>query len=195
LTRLAGKFYNRDGIKEPIESETRYMIAVTEHEIYQTAHFTPFEERDRGIDAQFIRINGRWGIKFFKNEALRNKTYDFQNRAAGVGIAPRIGQCFELEIPFRPNDDPIEVFGYVTECVSETYADRMAYKLYGIPYEECSYGQSDEIHDRLYDDYEYKRLIEKLYDIRISNRDIHANNVGYLRGKLVCIDFSDEHEL
>jgi hypothetical protein len=168
---------------------------VTFEEVYLTAHTTPAESRERGLRCRFIRINEQWGMKFYKNENYRNKTYDFQNRAAEAGLAPRVGECFELALPFYDDDEPIEVFGYVTECISETYGERMAYKIYNCSYEECHEDEQQQIDIVFYDEYEYGKLIEEINSIGISTEDTHSLNFGYLRGKLVCIDFSEEREI
>jgi len=165
-------------------------------EIYLVAHNTPSESRESGLRCRFIRINEQWGIKFYRKESMRNKTHDFQKKAAEVGLAPRIGQCFELTIPFNEDDDePVEVYGYVTECISETYGDRMAYEMYSCSYDECTDSQQNEIEESMYRDYAYDKLIAGMCHIGITTSDIHIMNVGYLKGKLVCIDFSEEEEL
>ncbi len=164
-------------------------------EVYLVAHTTPDESREKGVDCRFIRINENWGIKFYKNEALRNKTLAFQARAAEAGLAPRVGECFELTLPFYEDEEPREVFGYVTECISDTYGEYYANRMFQCSYSECLHYQREEIAEQMYDSYEYNRLIEGINSINISNNDIHTRNVGFLRNRLVCIDFSDESEI
>lgn len=171
------------------------MVTIDDQKIHDIAHFTPISDRKKGISCRFIKIDENWGIKFYQDEAMRNKTLDFQNRAANAGLAPRVGKCFELELPFYEGDEPIEVFGYVTECISETYGDKMAHDLFGITRDQCHSTQSDEIYSCLYSDYEYNQLISDIEDIGITTKDIHIMNVGYLGDKLVCIDFSEETEI
>lgn len=165
-------------------------------EVYLTAHTIPIESREKGRDCYFIRINEQWGIKFYTKESMRNKTHAFQARAAEVGLAPRVGECFELRLPLYEDDEnDAEVFGYVTECIYETFGEQMANRLFTSSFEECSKWEKDEIIASLYDNHEYNRLIERIKEIGISTKDIHILNVGFLRNRLVCIDFSDEYEI
>lgn len=162
---------------------------------YLTAYTTPVESWERGAAARFIRITEKWGLKFYQNEAIRNKTYDFQSRCAEDGLAPRVGDLFEFSLPFNENETPISVFGYLTECIEETYGDRYAYKMFGDSYENCSKNQQIEVDDMMFGDRKYNDLITGIYWTGISTKDIHALNIGFIGNRLICIDFSDEDEL
>jgi hypothetical protein len=126
---------------------------------------------DYGVHASFKRINHKWGLKFFYNEGIRNKTYELQNMAAAIGCAPILGEKFELTDP-----DGDTIYGYITECIEKNLSDTI---------------DEDEDEDGYWTLPEYENLMEKLSTI-LDPIDIHDDNVGYMTdGRLVCIDFSN----
>lgn len=156
----------------------------------QTALKTPFDQYKTGIAAFFTRIDDTWGIKLYKSEFMRDKTFRLQNLAASVNAGPRLGNKFELKIPGKGY-----YYGYVTECVIETYEN-----LYMDTYSEgMSEDDIDHLMDTCYcemeDSKEYQNLMNLLQWIDITTSDMHYGNVGWLKnGRLVAIDFSHEND-
>lgn len=140
-------------------------------EIVRTSPSSAYQE---GWYAKFQRIDSVWGLKFYRSENMRDKTYKFQQLAAKIKCAPALGQKFDITLPERDAyGDPRIVYGYVTECIDILYYEYHGYEV-------------DVVNE---DDLEYIELLRKLSGV-MDVFDMHGGNVGYLRGKLVAIDFS-----
>lgn len=130
---------------------------------------------ETGIHAYFKSINDKWGLKFYHHERMRDKTYDLQALAHSHGLAPALGEKFNINIP---NIGPI--YGYVTEKIIVTLEDTGNYP-----------GEGQEDMRMQYDDFD--RFIYKLESIMFVS-DMENFNVGFLEdGKMVAIDFSECH--
>ena len=152
-----------------------------------------------GVDASFFRINDDWGFKFFdayESYRARN-SYDLQKKAHAAGLAPAVGAYQEITL-----DGPIKttcgrndkytryvngtIFGYITECVTETIKDRYNENIDAV--------KNDALKSSLY----YPRIVDGYNDLEKGLKslfgmvcDLHWENAGWLKnGSLVCIDFS-----
>jgi len=158
--------------------------------VFEITGTTPIESYEKGVAAKFTRIDDKWGIKLYRNEYMRDKTYRFQDLAHSIGCAPSLGDKFKVVLP-----DDREYHGYITECISETFLKRHLNELGLESKSDLSSDEYYNILDEMEDDEEFKILCEEINSIGISTNDMHASNVGYLpNGKLVAIDFSHEHE-
>ena len=153
-------------------------------QVFDVVGKTPVESYEKGVCAKFARINDEWGIKLYRDEYTRDKTYRFQDLANSVECAPRLGDKFSVVLP-----DDKTYYGYITECITETFLKRYLNRL-GL---ECNSDEHYDLLDEMEEDEEFKTLCRDINSIGISTNDMHASNVGYLpNGRLVAIDFSHE---
>lgn len=143
-------------------------------QVEQIVRKTPLdsEEYEAGWYAKFQRINDQWGLKFYRSENMRDMTYKFQKMAHDIGCAPALGEKFDITMPEKDSyGDEVTVYGYVTECIDVLACDS----------DDYIHGDAEELLDDL-------REIMDVYDM-------HDKNIGYLKGRLVAIDFSGCEEL
>ena len=148
----------------------------------ELARQTPVEKYAYGCDAMFLRINKNWGFKLFSTEKDRDKNYDRQNLAHEHGAAPAVGEKMFVTLP-----DNNSYYGFITECIVETYYDRHISEF--DMYKDKEYANS-ELEEQMFRDDEYNNLMEILDDTT-GSFDMHCQNVGYMPdGRMVAIDFS-----
>lgn len=153
--------------------------------ISETPHNSP--KYQSGSYARFLRINEQWGIKLFDRKHYRDKSYDAQEKAYRLDLGPHLGDKLELRL-----NDGEAIYGYVTECIVETYQDRFARETYGYlsgPDMTCD----EDLHcdSEMENDSEYIDLMGRLGEADFCTYDMHSQNVGWMKdGRLVCIDFS-----
>lgn len=144
-------------------------------EAIETIKNSPRDSYETGVEASFKKINEKWGLKFYDNESIRDKTYELQGMAYEIGCAPELGGKFEMNI----GDE--KIYGYITECANML-----------IEQDEDGYYPDIEDQDVLSQDIldQHRMVINKCAKImRVS--DIHCGNFGLLNdGRLVIIDFS-----
>jgi len=143
---------------------------------------------ETGYTATFFRINDTYGFKMFGYEDGGDEDKKFvqdirklQRVAHSLGFAPAVGRMFKVEWYGCP------IWGYVTECVVETWFGR-----------HCTFGREDwncPEYDAALDNYEndedVSELRSRMMDNNYCTSDLHWHNVGYMPdGRLVCIDFS-----
>jgi hypothetical protein len=84
-------------------------------------------------------------------------------------------------------------YGYITECITETFLKRHLNELGLESKSELDSEEYYDLLDEMTEDEEFKNLCRDINSIGISTNDMHASNVGYLaNGRLVVIDFSHE---
>jgi hypothetical protein len=141
-----------------------------------------------GCSAKFLRITDNYGIKLYSTKEKRKITHKEQQKAHQLGLAPAVGRKFRLTLP----ENNETVYGYITECVVETYGDRYARKR-GF----ASMIEADDEYDiaceiAIDNDEEYNQLIQNLRENGFCVYDMHFENVGYMKdGRLVAIDFDN----
>lgn len=141
----------------------------------KTAKETPRWKMKKGVSAKFTPIDDKWGIKIFVSEFNRDYTYNGQKLAHQHGLAPEIGEKFEVEI------DGCKHYGYITECIVMTVRE-----LFNDDYMDCT-------RSGFYDTDEYINLMKALRNIGISTCDMHWANVGWMPDdRFVAIDFGDD---
>jgi len=135
-----------------------------------------------GISCFFVRFNHEWGIKVYYQEDKRDDSYNRQAEAAEYGLGPAVGDVFDVPIGSST------YWCYVTQIADLPVS----------PYEYIRNGDEDGYWDALdewaedyYDDIAF--LAVALYEkIAWRFEDTHAGNVGFINGRLVCIDFGDD---
>jgi hypothetical protein len=151
---------------------------------------TPLENFQSGIAAHFLRVSNSWGVKLFYFLRDANKTYAKQQQAFAFGAAPAIGERLEVDMPGEGLH-----FGYLTECVTDTYLSRFLRqaKFQGRETVGASHPLFMEASKQLRLDASYISLRSKFQDAGLRPSDLHCNNVGWLphdSDSLVAIDFS-----
>jgi hypothetical protein len=114
-----------------------------------------------GIDCKYFEYTKKWGIKLYHNKHKRDKTFFLQSYGYRYKIAPKCFKRFTVKL------GSVKWYGYFTQKTRVLSSHRSESFFYKIN------SQLSKI---------YKRIKWKQWDI-------HYTNVGYLNGKLVCIDF------
>jgi hypothetical protein len=129
-----------------------------------------------GVSCYFVPVTPFWGVKVYGSFYDRDEARDTQKEAAKYDLAPRVGKSYDL--PEGPC--------YVTE-IAEVVAP------FNSEFEpDCQTDSSLDDWEELESEYRYEmnELIDELEDkIDWTFRDDHLGNVGYLNGRMVCIDF------
>lgn len=127
------------------------------------------EKSPQGWDARFVPITDRWAVKVFRNADIRDSAYHWQHRAALHQLGPLVGDYFDLG----------KEYCYITE-IAEPALDVDAFD-----WSEEDIRLQEEFRNEL------DELIYALKRIGFGFGDVHMSNVGWLNGRLVCIDFGD----
>lgn len=150
---------------------------LTQEEITALKHSSP--ERRSGIECTFLRINKKWGLKYWWDDIARDNNYLVQKLAHKLGVGPRVGTKIDFEL------DGNRLYGYITEAIVETAWDWMQFWRYNTGYSE--YQKLERIvYDRMRD------IVEKVEGETkcLQPCDLHLNNFGFDNdGNFVCIDF------
>lgn len=128
-----------------------------------------------GMYCRFVAV-GDVGLKLWEGRFLRDDCYKGQKKLSEIGLAPRVGCCFEISL------DNYHYYGHTTE-IAETIVD----STYSKP--------------RVQDQFEqlpYERRVELLRMFEELENDLekaghcfydgHWGNVGLLNGRMVVID-------
>ena len=121
--------------------------------------------KSSGRHANFVVI-GKLGFKYYKCVSQRDTSWELQNKAYGLGIAPKPHDKVDFQIGL--DGLKLKLYGFFTDIVD-----------LALHHEE-----SDQLkHDRY-------TLENTLYELGFENAsdDLHDGNWGYLNGKPVCID-------
>jgi hypothetical protein len=149
-----------------------------------------------GWSAEFASIDGVWGVKIFfehkrlsNPEFMRNHTFNLQQKASWVGLAPKVHTKFNSTLP-----DGRAVYGYITECVEYVFMDMiLAEEGYtGLDDPELSHEDAVTFEEEFDLHKDTCELLRKLANVGFTVSDLHWANVGMLRGKRVAFDFSGE---
>ncbi len=146
-----------------------------------------------GISCVFFKITSKWGIKSYTKAYKRDDAYNAQYDVALNGLAPKVGEKFEIEI----EDETI--YCYVTEVAESLYSDeynQLVKKIFRENnYTSEEYNEYEQLYSVLEEEWnekvlEYDELTEEVCGWR--NHDSHLGNYGVLNGQLVCIDFGND---
>ena len=122
-----------------------------------------------GCCAFFVTLTPEWGIKCFRNEASRDKSWENQRAASEFDLAPMVGDKFNFG----------KYYCMVCEVAQTLYPQQNVNDLQWSEYLEIQNMHRDEIG-------ELRAELEN--KIGFSFYDDNIGNVGYLNGKMVCID-------
>lgn len=122
-----------------------------------------------GQACRFLTV-GEIGVKVYGKDADKaNGAYNNQRRAAGLGLAPEVGDLWTIHLRIGPYDT-VRIYGYLTE-IAEVEP-------------ESSYGEGALTTE------EEIELGKALEANGFPSWDIYGRNVGRLKdGRAVCIDF------
>ena len=130
-----------------------------------------------GCECMFVRTSKTRGVKIFCSKREVTYSYKKQKLAAKHGIAPRvlsnIQMCYTKNLK-KYNEYDGEVV--ITRPYGYFYRTEFA-KYVGSTRCICA----DICH-----------LVDKMKELNLHSGDLHENNIGFIRGKLVCIDFGKE---
>lgn len=136
-----------------------------------------FGKPKSGCECMFFRISKTRGIKIFPNKKNAEFSYRNQNKAAKYEIAPK-------------------VFSKVKKCAMKDmkkhciYAGEiMFHRNYGYFY-KTEFAKGVGSWKCICADKDF--LCEMMKKLNLLSGDLHKDNLGFIRGKLVCIDFGKE---
>jgi hypothetical protein len=139
-----------------------------------------------GEYALFLRLNDDWGVKLYCRESKRDEAWAEQKRVARHKLAPKVGERFYFQF-----SNGNAYYGYITECVVETWEEAQAKFLYHLPVADLTEDEVNFIESMWDDDSQGHKLIDKLEDLDCITYDLHCGNVGFMKdGRLVMIDFA-----
>ena len=171
-------------------------ILVMQTVLAQTLLKKRFSDRSNspsGISCTFFKITSKWGIKSYTKQYKRDDAYNAQYDVALNGLAPKVGDKFEIEI----EDETI--YCYVTEVAetlqTEEYRELVKKIFCESVYSDEDYAKYEQLSNDLEEEWlekmeEYNELTEEVCGWR--NHDCHTGNYGLLNGQLVCIDFGND---
>lgn len=154
---------------------------------------------DSGCQQTFIKLNEKWGIKFFTEsnhgedaENYCRQAYELQKKAAEIGCGPDVGDIVCIQ----------NSWGYVTEVVQLFNPYLANNNFSGLWFENDEdfdgeryrFAPSNRDYDSWYQKNFYAKEIKQLRD-RLDDEidfwfaDDHGGNLGWKNGNLICIDF------
>lgn len=146
-----------------------------------------------GVSCTFFKITSKWGIKSYTNRSNRDNAYYAQYDVALCGLAPKVGETFEVEI----GDETI--YCYVTEVAEPIHSEKFTNLIKKIFHEwDCTEEDYDLYERMAFElDEKWSLKIEEYNELTREvcgwdNEDIHTGNYGTLNGELVCIDFGND---
>lgn len=128
-------------------------------------------ESPRGASCVFVKIDSGRGLKLYTSRREAVECRWRQRKAARVGLAPRVFGKTELTIGGR------HYYGYITE-VAEV-----------VPFVNGRLELPWPAQVIIEESTEFDDLFNSLREIGMGG-DLVVRNIGWIRGKMVCIDFS-----
>lgn len=120
-----------------------------------------------GSNCTYVPLDKGVCAKLYKNKKQRDRCIKLQDIAATNSLAPKVGDKFSIKLFFinKLNDTITShnMHGYLSQRV--------------------------ELRGVHLTDGKVTKIKQDLLDIGINHFDIRRDNVGYLNGSLVCIDF------
>lgn len=139
-----------------------------------TAFVLSFKHDDKvphGISCRFLKLNEDWGIKVYRCGCECNNAFQKQNFVHAFGLAPRVGIQFQTEHYFCYTTEAVETLDAGFEHEHYYIKDRMILEKYpNINHLIREASKESRLHGH-------------------TMEDNHFGNWGFLRGKLVRIDF------
>ena len=139
---------------------------------------------DRGCSCLFIPLSARTALKVYKRRHDRDYSFEGQQRAFGLGLAPMTGE----KIDFAPKTDVHDKITGLAECAEPHNWYRIKTTNF--------YGYTTEIVDILPDGLTSEQRVRLCYDLETagySSEDVGCcHNAGLRKGKPVCYDFDPQ---
>lgn len=135
-----------------------------------------------GTECKFIRINNRKAVKVFTNytKTQVQNIYENQAKAYYYGIGPKVYEVACVKI------GNMNYWGYITEIV-KTMPKNISENNTVYVLKELTNKQCKELKN-------LKSKMQKLGFNKIILKDLHSANIGFRKGKMICIDFG-EHDI
>jgi hypothetical protein len=134
-----------------------------------------------GATCIFVPLFRDVGLKIYSDKFTRDHCVKMQGLAAKHKLAPQVGDKFELECltidHFVFTDDGTDMLK--EQCVKVN-------TVYGYVTERARLVRR---YSQLYMDVWTQIIADELEDLGIVHPDLWVGNVGYIGGRLVCIDF------
>jgi hypothetical protein len=123
-----------------------------------------------GYESKFVQITKHKGVKTFYTKVEARRSLNRQRKAFSCDIGPNVYSTNVGQFGITDGNHICLKWGYMTEVVKTLNSIR-------------------ELNEYV-EELEYLRV--KLRGLKIGGSDLHYNNVGVIRGRLVCLDFGDE---
>jgi len=127
-----------------------------------------------GCEAKFVQITKTKGVKFFWTKIEASRSFNRQKKAALHKFGPKVFSEDVERFGFTDKNAIHIQWGYITE-IAKTFNSLKELK----DYKSKNINHMDI-------------LRAGLRKMRIGGYDLHFNNIGIIRRRLVCIDFGDE---
>lgn len=125
-----------------------------------------------GSSCIYLPLSKTVGVKLYRTKRARNITHERQVYAAKYGLAPLCGNRFSLNCYYiRHENGDNDEFSSVMHNTVYGYLTQIA-----------------EIRDEV-DESEFYLIRSQLKEIGIAHCDLWEGNVGYIKNKIICIDF------
>lgn len=149
-----------------------------------TPDFIIGSPKSGGVEAKFIKMDNKWGFKYWLDKTDRDDNYRFQAHASKHGLAPMVGEKKEISMP-----SGVTYYGFVTEICPTLLSDHEDW--YDIEYTWKWIWSNKDDSNISFPAHGLPDLYNQLKKVgfdRVS--DLHAHNVGFMDdGRFVCIDF------
>lgn len=133
---------------------------------------------ESGVDANFYPFDDV-GIKLFEHVEERNYSYKLQKVASFKGFGPKCWGRFEVPVYSNWLQEYETKYGYITERVEELLEERLGMDVPGSDWVAHLYHGNHPLHS----------FWQAMDAAGIRVFDSHHRNYGYLRGKLMLIDY------
>ena len=137
--------------------------------------FVKSSPKEYGCSNIFFKLNNEIGVKATLKDYIRDENYEMQSLASDHNLGPLVYGKIDFEY------QDLTWYGYFTEVVETPTKDYLS---------KLSESERDDLVDKM------NRLRVDLQDtIDFDFSDNHCGNIGYKKGKMVCIDFDSENTL
>lgn len=142
-----------------------------------------------GVYARFVKLDDKWGFKFFRDMDSRDQAYNNQKRGYEIGYAPAVGESLDVVIDGRRH------YGYVTQVAIS--ASQEFFDKHNVTEDGYRYKWSESLRDEWAEENddktsspEFRAMIGAYHNAGLYPYDLHMFNWGYLpNGQMVIMDF------
>jgi len=140
---------------------------------------------ESGVESIFIQTYNNKGYKIFPTAKIAKTVRERQARAAKHKIAPKV--LSKIKKCYVKN---LDIYDATDENITST-------NRYGYMYETQIAKMDPKKIDKLFDnptstfEKQFNRLESIMESYKWNTDDLHTNNLGFIKRRLVCIDFGD----